>query len=161
MTTNPNFQADIRDHLFGEYLLDSGEIVFGNSTSHVRSWMRGMNASGRRWRNLGSDSGFEDLCEAQGFKVRRGRGRRMYKGGKTSWGVPCDVITELTPVPRFDIFDATGALITAGALLSDAASAIGLHTTELLDIVAHTGAAHPLLSNYNVPPVAREVRPAA
>ena len=94
------FQLDVRGHLHGEYLLEDGRVVFGNSTSYVRSWTRNMNESGRRWRNLGGDGQFEDLCERAGFKVLRGRGRRWTRSG-TAWGVRCDVITECREVPCF------------------------------------------------------------
>ena len=98
MTKGRMFQLDVRGHLHGEYLLEDGRVVFGMSTTYVLRWTRDCNASGRRWRNLGGDSQFEDLCERAGFRVLRGRGRRFTHRG-TAWGGRCDVITECREVP--------------------------------------------------------------
>lgn len=155
------FREDVREHLHGEYLLDDGSIVYGNSTSYVKQWLRDSNTSNRRWRNLGNDSRFEDLCELKGFKVRRGRGRRIYHGGKMGWGVPCDVITELHPVPMFNVFDKDGKQLNKEPLTKgDAAGEVCEYRTEEFDAqVEHQGFYKVNNRDFTKPPVAQVARP--
>ncbi len=140
LSQRQKFIEDITEHLHGEYLLETGEIVKGASTSHAKQWVRDCNSSGRRWRNLGNDSRFEDLCEKVGLQVRRGRTRRVYHGGKTGWGVPCDVITAMKPVQMFDVFDKDGIKINEAPLVqSDAAHEVACHSQDLFDVVLFCG----------------------
>jgi hypothetical protein len=88
-----NFATDLLEIITGEYTLSTGETVQGNAFSYVIQHLRNYSRSGRRWRLPGRFYDHVEAIEEAGFKVLRGRGRRIYHGGKYGLGVECDVVT--------------------------------------------------------------------
>jgi hypothetical protein len=84
---NPKLEGAVLEHLNGKYTLESGEVVDGQSYSHLTSCLR---YDG--WK-LPPYQLFVAELETLGFRIARGRGERYYAGGKRGLGVTCDVVT--------------------------------------------------------------------
>jgi hypothetical protein len=87
------FRQHVDAALYDEYHLEEGEaIVKGQSFTHLKNRLRD-----EGWRGVSRYYVLKEALEWAGYRVVRGRGKRIYHGGHYGLGVPCDVVTTKQP----------------------------------------------------------------
>lgn len=90
--TLKQFQSDVARYLRSDYMLPSGEVIKGQSLTHLQQCLR-MGENGRRWQLRGGYCGFTDALEKAGFKLVRARTMRYTRKGDYKPYQQCEVVT--------------------------------------------------------------------